>query len=52
MIFCGAVVKVASLCALAECLKMAVVSCDGGQKDDEHKSELIFSNSANSPSMC
>ena len=48
---------IVSLCvAAAECLKLSLVKCDGGQKDDSHRPECILSNdisnnSASEPSL-
>ena len=42
---------IVSLCVVsAECLKLSLVKCNGGQKDDSHRPECILSNDINNTS--
>ena len=35
---------------VAECLKLSLVSCDGGQKDENHRPDSMLSNQPNTSS--
>ena len=47
LISCGSFtfnVKLISRLRVAECLKLSLVSCDGGEKDESHRSDAMITN--------